>query len=93
MLSAAVPELVRVMVCAELATPTVWLPKLRLVGAKVTPGTAATPVPVRFTTCGLPGALSVIVIVPVCVPVAVGVNVTLMVQFPLIATEAPQVLV
>src|SRR5712664_3164275 len=39
------------------------------------------PVPVRDTVCGLPDALSVIVRVPVREPTAVGVNVTLIVQF------------
>ena len=51
------------------------------------------PLPVRFTMCGLPLALSLIVTVPFCVPVDVGLNVTLMVQFAPAATEAPQVLV
>jgi hypothetical protein len=50
------------------------------------------PVPVRLTVCGLPEALSVTLKVPVRVPDAVGVNVTLMVQFPLAAREPPQVL-
>ena len=45
----------------------------------VTVGTA--PVPVKLTVCGLPLALSVIVRVPVRVPEAVGVKVTLMLQF------------
>ena len=49
--------------------------------------------PVRLTVCGLPVALSVTVIVPGCVPVAVGVNVTLIVQLAPAATEVPQVLV
>ena len=48
------------------------------------------PVPVRFTTCGLPGALSVMVNVPGWLPVAVGVKVTLIVQFPPAAIEDPQ---
>jgi hypothetical protein len=43
--------------------------------------------------CGLPLVLSVMVIAPVRVPVAVGVKVTLMVQFAPAATEVPQVLV
>lgn len=38
------------------------------------------PVPVSLTVCGLPLALSVMVMEPVRVPVAVGVNVTLIVQ-------------
>ena len=43
-----------------------------------TPGAA--PIPVSVTVCGLLGALSVIVRVPVRVPEAVGVNVTSTVQ-------------
>ena len=91
--SVAVPLLVNVTGLAALVVPTVWLPKLRLVGDSVTAGALATaPVPVRLTVCGLPGALSVIVTVPVRVPVAVGVKVTLMVQLALAAKEVPQVL-
>ena len=47
----------------------------------------------RLTDCGLPLALSVTIIVPVCVPVDVGVKVTLMVHCPPAVTEVPQVLV
>src|SRR5260370_10939115 len=54
---------------------------------------AVEPIPVRLTDCGLPEALSVMLRVPVRLPDAVGVNVTLMVQFALAATELPQVLV
>jgi hypothetical protein len=50
-------------------------------------------VPVRLTDCGLPEALSVIVKLAVRLPAAVGVNVTLMVQFAPAATLEPQVLV
>ena len=67
------------------------MPKLKLAGAKLMVG--ATPVPVRATVCGLPVASSVTVIVPPWLPVAVGVNVTLMMQVPPAATEAPQALV
>ena len=45
--------------------------------------------PTRFTVWGLPGALSVIVIPPLRLPAAVGVNVTLMVQLVAVAREAP----
>src|SRR5205807_10115469 len=58
---------------------------------RLTPGAA--PVPVRLTDCGLPAALSVMVIAPVRVPVAVGVKVTLMAQLAPAATDVPQVLV
>src|SRR5260370_741630 len=51
------------------------------------------PVPVRLTDCGLPEALSVMFRVPVRVPEAVGVKVTLMLQLAPAATELPQVLV
>ena len=67
------------------------MPKVRLVGAKLT--LDATPVPVRLTVCGLPVALSLTVIVPGWLPVTVGVKVTLMEQLAPTATEAPQVLV
>jgi len=48
---------------------------------------------VRATVCGLPVALSVTVMVPGWLPVAVGVKVTVMVQLAPAATEVPQVLV
>jgi hypothetical protein len=40
----------------------------------------AVPVPLRLTVCGLPCALSVILSVPVRVPVATGLNATLILQ-------------
>ena len=48
------------------------------------------PVPLRATVCGLPAPLSEIVSVPVCAPVAVGSNVTCIVQLAPLATVAPQ---
>jgi hypothetical protein len=51
------------------------------------------PVPVKLIVWGLPTALSVMVITPVRVPVAVGVKVTLIVQFAAAASEAPHVVV
>jgi hypothetical protein len=50
-------------------------------------------VPAKLTVCGLPVALSVMVTEAARFPGAVGVNVTLMVQFPPAATELPQELV
>ena len=47
--------------------------------------------PVRLMVCGDPAALSAMLTAPVRVPVAVGVNVTLMVQEAPAATELPQV--
>src|SRR5437588_529311 len=57
-----------------------WLPKPRLVGVNPTPGPV--PFPLSATVCGLPAALSPSDSVPVRAPKAVGVKVTLMVQFP-----------
>ena len=50
-------------------------------------------VPVRAAVCGLFSALSVIVRVPVMVPVMVGAKLMLMVQLPLAAIVLPQVFV
>jgi hypothetical protein len=63
------------------------------VGARLAAGVAAMPVPPRLTVCGLPVALSVMEIVPVSAPSAVGVNVTLMAQFAPAARLEPQLLV
>ena len=49
------------------------------------------PLPLRLIDWGLFGALSLRVTVPVRVPVAVGVNFTLIVQLAPAATELPQV--
>jgi len=69
-----------------------------VVGAalSVKSGGVFVPVPVSVTVWGLPAALSVMVNVPGRVPVAVGVNVTLIVQFAFAASVAgsvPQVFV
>jgi len=54
----------------------------------------AVPVPVRPAVCGLPLASSAMLTEAVRLPVALGVNVTLIVQVPLLAaTELPQLLV
>ena len=78
--SVAVPVFVMVTVCGELTVPTVWFPKLRLVGETVTAVAAVTPVPVTVMVWGLPLALSVIVIWLVSALVVEGVNVMLIVQ-------------
>ena len=68
--------------------------KVRLAGASVTAGAlAAAPVPVRLTVWGLPVALSVTVIVPGWLPIAVGVKVTVIVHCALTAIGEMQVLV
>ena len=49
--------------------------------------------PVRLTMCGLPAALSLIVTAPVRAPVAVGVNLTLIVQLAFTASDERHVVV
>jgi hypothetical protein len=91
MFSNVVPVFLSVTNFAALVVFTMRVPKDKLVADKLT--AAAVPVPDRATVCGLPVALSVTVIVPGWLPVAVGVNVTVMEQLAPAATEAPQVLV
>jgi len=78
-----VPLLVTVTALAALVVPTCSLPKLTLVVLRLMPG--AVPVPLKLTVCGLPLALSVSVRLPERLPVAVGVNVTLIRQLALAA--------
>lgn len=83
MVSGAVPVLRSVTVCEALLRPIFTLLKVRLEGE--TPATGAMPVPVKLTLWVLPDLplwLSVIFKAPVRVPVAVGLNATLMVQEP-----------
>jgi hypothetical protein len=89
--SAAVPGLVRIVVCAALVVPVVCDVKVRADGESIIPGVGAIPVPFNTTIWGELGALSVMVTVPVRLPAAVGVNVTEMVQFAPAATLVPQV--
>ena len=89
----ALPVLLRLKFRAPLVVPTDWLPKTKLPVERPTTGAVPTPVPVRDTICGLVGALSVMVNEAVRLPVAVGVNLTLLVQLLLAATELPHVLV
>ena len=74
-----------------MGVPTGWFPKARLVGER--PSSGAVPVPERLTVCGLPLALSVMVTEAARLPLAKGVNVTLIVHLALAATELPHVLV
>ena len=56
-------------------------------------GVAVAPVPVKLMVCGLPAALSAMLIVAVRDPATVGVKVVLMVQLLPAATLLPQVFV
>ncbi len=57
---------------------------------EVTPKLKSSPEPESATVCGLPDALSLIERVPVLVPPAMGLKVTLKVQFAPAAKEPPQ---
>ena len=90
MLRVALPMFVSVTVCAGLVVPVVWLANVKLDGDMLAIGAVgAVPVPVKGIACGLPEALSVNVIAPVRVPVAVGLKVTLTVQETVAASVAP----
>jgi len=91
--SAEVPVFFTVTVCL-LKVFSGTLANDRLAGDSVTTGNApALPVPVRFTECGLPVALSVTVTVAVRVPVATGEKVTAILQLNHAASVGGQLLV
>src|SRR5581483_8587129 len=87
----AEPLFVSAKLWAALVVPTRTVPKSSEPFEKETSG--ATPVPDKFTVCGLPAALSISVRPPEFVPVLVGVKVTLIVQVAPTASEFPQLLV
>jgi hypothetical protein len=75
-----VPVLVSVTVCAALVVFSVWLPNVRLVGARVTAGVGIAPIPLSAMSCELVLVLSVSCNVAVSAPTTVGLKVTLTVQ-------------
>jgi hypothetical protein len=81
-----VPIFVSVTVFAALVIRMAIVPKLRLVGERF----AVVPIPFSVTVCGLPAALSVTLRAVVRVPLALGLNVTLMLQLAPAAKELPQ---
>ena len=97
MLNVVLPKLVSVGVASVWhphPSPIIFLQaKIRLVGDRVAFGPETTPVALKATDCGLPGALSAIDNVPVRVPICVGLNVTLIVQLARGATLEPQLCV
>src|ERR1022692_2498494 len=76
---------VKVTVMAGLVSPTGSLPKLKLVGERVTGGM---PLPVRLAVCGLLLALSVTVSFPLSAPKVAGVKEMRMVQVAPLASLA-----
>jgi hypothetical protein len=92
--AAVVLELETVMVCAVLEAPTVCEANVSAVGDSVAVGVpAAAPVPFNVTVCGDPVALSAIDSEAVRAPLAVGLNVTLIVHCAFAPTLPPQPLV
>jgi hypothetical protein len=87
MVRIVVPMLVRVTVFAALVTPIATVPNFRLAGTSF----AVVPVPDNVTFCGLPLALSVMLIAALRAPEAVGLKSALTVQLAPAAKDAPQV--
>ena len=77
-MSAAFPELVRVIFCEELL-PTLMLPKLTAVGLMLNSGCVGVcgcvPVPLKAIAMGEPGALLAIEMLPLAPPAEGGVKV------------------
>ena len=89
--SVALPEFVKVTICAALTIPTDTFPNAILGVERLT--AAFAPVPESATVWGLPAALSATLRDAVRVPAAAGVKVTPIVQVAPAATLAPHVLV
>ena len=62
---------------SELLLPTWTFPKFKIVGLALSCVVADAALPVSASVCGEPGALSVKLMVPLVVPVSIGVNPTL----------------
>ncbi|HKS68241.1 MAG TPA: hypothetical protein VJR26_13455, partial [Candidatus Acidoferrales bacterium] len=77
--SAPFPELVTVIVTAELGVPAAWLPKLTAVVDRLKSGWIA--VPVNVTVWGLPSPSSAMLRAALRVPGDIGSKVTFMTQF------------
>lgn len=94
-MSAALPVLESVTICAGLVEPVAWPENVRLVADSAATGPVP-PVPLSVTVCVVGFAVSVKVRVAPRTPVAVGLNVTLTVQLepPVrVAGSVPQLLV
>lgn len=81
------PVLVRVTDCAVLATPTPVLVNVRALAERLM--AAALPVPDKAIASGLTCRLSAMLTVAVRVPMALGVNCTVIVHLPLAASDPP----
>ena len=72
MVSNAVPPLLSVTTCGGLVVPTTWPEKVRLEVESPMPGAPVMPTPDNAILCGLPAALSAMVMLPLRGPTAVG---------------------
>ena len=93
MVSASLPVFLTVKLCAALTVPVFWVAKVSAAGLTVSVYAGINPVPVRLTACGDPVALSLMASEASRVPVAAGLNVTLIEQVPFTASDAGQVFV
>lgn len=93
MRSAELPELMTVNTWGVLEDPWLVDGKDSEVGEKMTAGAGATPVPLRTSVCGEPGALSVTWRLAVSAPATAGVKLMLTEQLALGARVARQVFV
>jgi hypothetical protein len=75
------PLLATSTICVALVVPTVWLANVNEVGEMEIAPACVPPVPLKVTFCGLPVALSATFNVAVRVPLALGVNNTLIWQY------------
>ncbi len=91
--SAPLPPLDSVTDCAGEVEPMSRVGNVRVDGDRLTLGASTIPVPDSAIACGLPEALLATETAPVRTPAAVGLNVTVTVQDPPAATDAPQELV
>jgi hypothetical protein len=84
---------VSVTVCDALVVFVIWFMNVSELDGVAPSAAGITPVPLRLTVCGLLAPDEVIVIAPVRVPAAVGVNVTVIVQVAFCASVAVQLVV
>lgn len=82
------PVLVSVTFCEALVEPSTWFPKLSVPGDAIAIGVP--PWPLSVTVWGLPLALSVMVRVPLILPLVAGAKLTLIVQLAPPSREDPQ---
>lgn len=89
---AAVPVLFTMIACGLLGVPMVCVANVKELGLTDIAGVGVKPVPVMGTVCGLPAALSAMLMLAEREPLALGVKVANIVHDPPARTEEPQLL-